>query len=341
MNGKSWVKDHLFKSAGGGRGGAATADGEGSEGDAAAGFRAWISGLLLGEVQAIGDLELHPLIGPGDGQAGWLAAGEAVEQGKLEIVEQGAGEVGELLARNLCGRPVLLVEGETLVGCKQNRVVAHTVMVAPGRTVVVPVGCMEQGRWSRAQGAFAMGATRMEPSLRRKTVAETIHHRRIAGRPSLDQGRLWEEVAACQDLHGMPSPTGDYHETLQRREAETRDSVQRAASLSDQVGIVALWRDRLLGLELVGHPGAWKAMAQRTIASYALAAGSMERREPDDEAASPERTAAEWIEAVRAARITVRPALDLGRDLELAGPGFVGSALWHEEAPAHLSVFSA
>jgi hypothetical protein len=331
------VKENLFKSGGGGRDTVATVDGEG---DAAAGFRVWIAGLLLGEVQAIGDLELHPLIGPGDGQSSWLAADEAVEKGKLEIVEQGAGEVGELLARNLCGRPVLLVEGETLVGCKQNRVVAHTVLVAPGRTVAIPVGCMEQGRWSRARGAFAMGAARMEPSLRKKTVAETIHYRRVMGRPSLDQNRLWNEVAACQDLHGMPSSTGDYHDTLQKREAETRDTIERAESLSDQVGIVALWRERLLGFELVGHPGAWKAMAQRTIASYALAAGSMGRRGPDHEAASPERTAAEWIDAVQAARITVRPALDLGRDLELAGPGFIGSALWHEEAPAHLSVFT-
>lgn len=341
MSGKSWVKENLFRSEGGGRGTAATVDNEGRDGDPAAGFRDWIAALRVGAAQTIGELEFHPLIAADAGEPAHLTAEEAIEKAKLEIVEQGEGTVGELLARNLGGRPVLILEGETLVGCKQNRVVAHTVMVAPGRTVVIPVGCMEQGRWSRAQGSFTVGASRMEPSLRKNTVAETIHYRSIIGSPSLDQQRLWRAVSACQDLHGMPSPTSDYHETLQKREAEARDTVERAESLSGQVGIVALWRGRLLGLELVGHPEAWSAMAQRTVASYALAAGSLQRREAEGGEERPERSAADWLEAVRTARITVRPALDLGRDLELAGPGFVGSALWHEEAPAHLAVFSS
>lgn len=341
MSGKNWVEENLFKTGGGGPESATAGVAGGREETAASGFRDWIAALRLGPAQTFGDLEFHPMIAAGDGPAAWLTAGEAVEKGSLVIVEQGGGAVGELLARNRGGRPVLILEGETLVGCKQNRVVAHTVMVAPGRTVVIPVGCMEQGRWSSARGAFAMGAARMEPSLRKETVVETARARRVTGRPALDQLRLWQGVADSENLHGTRSATGDYHETLQRREAETREAVRRAEPLASQVGIVALWRGRLLGLESVGHPEAWNAVARRTIASYVLAAGSLGRCERGGAGAPPGRSAAEWLEAVRTARITVRPALDVGRDLELTGPGFVGSALWHDGAPAHLSVFSA
>jgi hypothetical protein len=42
---------------------------------------------------------------------------------------------------------VLIVDGEELVGAKQNRVVNLTILVPAQQTVVIPVTCVEQGRW--------------------------------------------------------------------------------------------------------------------------------------------------------------------------------------------------
>jgi hypothetical protein len=120
----------------------------------------WLQGLRVGESRREGDLEVAPLLAEGAGAPpGLLLTRQAVEAGLLEIVERGEGVVQELLAWNRGDRPVAILEGDTLVGCKQNRVVAHSVIVAPGTSLGVPVGCMEQGRWARETRRFAPGAT--------------------------------------------------------------------------------------------------------------------------------------------------------------------------------------
>ena len=57
------------------------------------------------------------------------------------------GEVPNLSVTNSSDRPILIPEGEILVGAKQNRVVNVTVLVAARSTFKVPVSCVEQGRW--------------------------------------------------------------------------------------------------------------------------------------------------------------------------------------------------
>jgi hypothetical protein len=83
------------------------------------------------------------------------------------------GVVNELLARNRGVRPVLLLEGgEAIVGAKQNRTIVASVLVGAGQTVSVPVGCVQQGRWSASWGAFQSAPAHVEPTLRQSTVKE-------------------------------------------------------------------------------------------------------------------------------------------------------------------------
>ena len=43
---------------------------------------------------------------------------------------------------------VLILDGEELVGAKQNRIVNTTILIPAKETVLIPVSCVEQGRWS-------------------------------------------------------------------------------------------------------------------------------------------------------------------------------------------------
>ena len=49
---------------------------------------------------------------------------------------------------NKSDRMVLILDGEELVGIKQNRIVNTTILIAANTTTVIPVSCVEQGRWS-------------------------------------------------------------------------------------------------------------------------------------------------------------------------------------------------
>jgi hypothetical protein len=152
---------------------------------------------------------------------------QAIEAGALEVLERGEGVVQELLAWNRGDLPVALLEGDTLVGCKQNRVVAHSVIVAAGTSLGVPVGCMEQGRWSRRSARFGVGDLKMSPAVRRRTVAD-VKAATLAGfAPRLDQSRLWEDVSRELVQYEVMSTTSDYHEILESRGQEARERARR------------------------------------------------------------------------------------------------------------------
>ena len=82
---------------------------------------------------------------------------EALEQkcARVNEVSQ-SGSVPELKFTNDCERPVLLMDGEELVGAKQNRILNLTVLAPAGKTIIIPVSCVEAGRWQARSAEFSV-----------------------------------------------------------------------------------------------------------------------------------------------------------------------------------------
>ena len=112
----------------------------------------------IGAPQSHEGLTLFPLLAPnGEGRGGpdagagdgglWTLLADARAAGSLEVTEVGDGRVGELVAINRGPSPVLILDGEQLVGARQNRTTGRTILVAAASETRIPVSCMEQGRW--------------------------------------------------------------------------------------------------------------------------------------------------------------------------------------------------
>lgn len=300
----------------------------------------WLTGRLrLGAHHRIDDLTVHALLVQGPSGKPDLLLHQAQALDLLEIGERAGGAiVPEVDVFNRGAEPVLILEGDTLIGAKQNRVVARTVLVPAGKPMTVPVGCMERGRWAAQSRGFVPGTCRAEPALRRETVKEVVASRRRGGPGHLDQARLWMQVGSKLACEGVDSPTSDYQEVLLSHGRRAWKKAEEPPLEPGQIGILGMWRDLLLGVELVGHPETWSELARRSVPSFALAAEAAERYS-EWRPISPRRTPEEWLGAIVTARVEVRPALGLGLDLELTGEDLVGAGLWHDDRPAHLAVF--
>jgi hypothetical protein len=250
--------------------------------------------------------------------------------------ERGEGVVQELLAWNKGEFPVAILEGDTLVGCKQNRVVAHSVIVAPGTRLGVPVGCMERGRWSHVSRRFAVGDAKMTPEVRCRTHRDVKASFVACGERRLDQSRLWSDVDRELTASGAASRTSDYYEIMKRIGHDAHGRARAIAVAPGQVGAIVLSDGALVGLEATGHDTLWSTVAHATLASYLMGShrGSAAAREARG-------TPAEWLARVQAARVATAPGLGLGQDLDVDGPGLAGVGIALGALIVHAAVFSS
>src|SRR5262245_3498399 len=90
-----------------------------------------LAALTQGSTIEHAGLSITPLIGDDEATCDYLTLDEALEAGVAKVTEVSeAGRVPELRFRNRAARPVLIVDGEELIGAKQNRVVNLTILVA-------------------------------------------------------------------------------------------------------------------------------------------------------------------------------------------------------------------
>ena len=98
--------------------------------------------ILTGEPVTHGALAVIPLLAPNLDDPDWLTLEEAGDRARVTEVSE-AGSVPFLRVANGADRPLLLLDGEELIGAKQNRILNTTVLVAVDAGGDLPLG----GAW--------------------------------------------------------------------------------------------------------------------------------------------------------------------------------------------------
>jgi hypothetical protein len=113
-------------------------------------------------------LSLFPLLIPKAPPPDYLTLDRALETGAVELTEvDKGGSVPRIRLVNRSGHKVLVVDGEELVGAKQNRIVNATFLIGAHCEVILPVSCVEAQRWSWRSHTFSHGKAAMPVYLRK------------------------------------------------------------------------------------------------------------------------------------------------------------------------------
>src|SRR5437763_7568500 len=128
--------------------------------------------LQLGDPVEHRGIVIAPLFPRHDPVAEYLTLEEALPLGFRVTEIDAAGSIPELLASNPLDTPVLLYDGEELLGAKQNRILNVTVLVPARSETKIPVSCVEEGRWSARSAHFAPSAHTAYPELRRRKAVQ-------------------------------------------------------------------------------------------------------------------------------------------------------------------------
>jgi len=291
----------------------------------------------LGSSQSFRNMTVFPLYARTLREADYITLDEALAKEWVRITEVGeSGTVPELSLVNHGPSPVLLLDGEELIGAKQNRVLNLTILVAAESKLVIPVSCVESGRWRHVSRHFSAAPRTQFAEARaakmRNVTASLMH----SGTRRSNQGEVWQVIEERSARVGAESDTHAMSAMFEKLEPAVDDFVRAFAPDARQVGAIFAINGRVAGLDLFDAPSTWRKLAPKLVRSYAVDA--IDRSSASDEAHSDE--ARRFMAAVAASPTSEFGATGLGTDVRASAADVAAAALIADGRAVHLSAFA-
>jgi hypothetical protein len=298
------------------------------------------SAIEIGRSSEFRNLTLFPLMrrSTTDLPLDYLLLEDGIAQGKVRVTELHAGgSVPELRLENNADLPVLLVDGEELLGAKQNRVLNLTILAPAKHTTVIPVSCVEAGRWRMECSDLQVADHVMYSLGRGERVTQVTAAMRSSGSRKSDQGAVWRNIAAKAARLQASSPTGAMSAIYERHASSVEEFARAFAWQEGQCGVVFAISGRILGLEIFDHAEVMRRFFQKLVRSYAL--DVLDTALAGNGPVSVEAVCA-LVTRIGAARSFAEQALGIGKDVRFTGPEISGAALWAHERYVHICTFA-
>jgi len=226
-----------------------------------------------------GNLSVFPLaLKKGATGAEPLTLDEAVKAKQLAIDEaKDGGTVNALEVRNRADRPVLLMAGELLLGGKQDRIVARSLVLAPRSKQQVAVFCVEHGRW-QGERSFQSGGAMGHVELRKTALAG-------------DQGKVWAEVARSNKRLETENASDTYRAAARKLAGDAgpiaKELSAALAARKDAAGLAVAIDGEVVAVEWFASPRLFGQVREKLVASYVAQALADRGGKPAQAAAAP------------------------------------------------------
>ncbi|UCG89888.1 MAG: hypothetical protein JSU57_05345 [Candidatus Heimdallarchaeota archaeon] len=215
---------------------------------------------------------------------------EAEEQELAWIQESEGSESVELLeAINKSDLPVLIPYLHQVEGGKQDRTIFEPILIPIGHNesnpLKIPAKCIEQSRWRYSSSRGETTSLKFK-SAKTRMASQMANVSAKAG----DQTTVWETVyaaAGALDLSEEDAPTHSYREIQEKSYEKDKDlktlqeTLSVATKLKNQMGIICVYGDKLLGVEIYGSPNLWNQFSDVVLKGFLTDRIFMQKIETD------------------------------------------------------------
>ena len=294
--------------------------------------------LKVGEQISFKNMDLFPLVNGVEGPVDYLTLDDALAEGFAEVTEVSeGGSVPDLRFLNNGDQPVFLLDGEELIGAKQNRVLNLSILAPAKESITIPVSCVEAGRWAHRSREFSSSSRAHFSQGRARKVASVSASLMERAVPRSDQGAVWDDISMKAERMESHSATDAMSDIFEQYEKNVDQFVERFAAIEGQVGAVFCINGEITAVELFDHPDTFAKLLAKLIRSYALDAIEATAA---DTIATPGETIEHFLNGVAASETVGFPAVGLGEDFRLNDPNIAGGALMVDDTIVHLVAFS-
>jgi len=255
---------------------------------------------------------------------------EALRWGWLTISETGRGSVNEVMLTNHSSRYIYVMGGEILTGCRQDRIVERDVLIAPrSGNVIVPVYCVEEGRWSAKSNHFYsknnLGTFRLR-ALAQKSTANAQESIWGSIRDSNSRLSIRSNTHAYQDAYDSSAVRSEII-TYERKFQYVPDMHR------DTVGVVVAIGGQIVSADIFANPQIFRKLWPKILRSSAFSTINEYRS-----GYISQRHAADFLSNLRYRDYYRRKAIDSGEEFS-ASNGINVNVLAHRNNVLHLAAF--
>ncbi len=298
----------------------------------------YLSNITVGEPITFKNLTVFPLAGPALADVDYVTLDEAIASGSASITEiSEAGDVPFIRFTNEGAKPVLILDGEELVGAKQNRIVNLTILAPTKEVLDIPVSCVEAGRWGYQSREFASAKRSVYASLRARNAEKVTMNLSRSGSPSADQSEIWADIAEKSLRMKAESPTAAMAQMYESHQAPLDSFAENLRAATDQCGAVFAIQDRIVGFDVFDKCTTLGKLYPKLISSYALDA--LEADDAPFTVPSVRDAKALIAEVSEGAEMMAFPAVGEGTDVRITGSNVFGAALVAGAHPVHACGF--
>jgi hypothetical protein len=290
----------------------------------------------VGDPVTAGNLQVFPLLRDTQEETDYTPIDELLAGGEAEISEVTAGgSVPTAKVINRSAHDALILDGMELRGAKQNRMIDVTIIIEKHSEAVIPVTCVEQGRWSYRTKNFAASERTVPSRLRAMKSRQYAEDMSRDGHAKVSQGAVWDEVSRYLERSGASSDTWAMDDVFTQRSADVETIAAGLRDIQADGAVVAL-NGEIVGMDLVADRRIFRKLWTALLRGYALDA----ILEPAKASPPLSREAvAAWIEAVgTGAQVSTHAVPGSGQYHAVVSPSVVGGAVTHRDHTVHVGL---
>lgn len=293
--------------------------------------------LQFGEVQNFKNLTIMPFFYKNGNKLEYISLEKALEIDMISIKEiSEGGSVPELFVANDSDVKVLLLDGEELIGAKQNRVINTTILLDVKTSTKIPVSCVEAGRWNYKEKLFSSAERTMPSSMKysknMSVTRELIQSEGMSYRS--DQGEVWSSIARLSMDHKFTSPTGAMSDVYDYKKEDIDEYIKSFASLENQNGMIIFINNNLAGVEYISYQKCFAELYNKLLKGYIMDALSCKINNDNQDFDSMRN---ELFDKIKKEKIDTFKSVGMGEDNRIESDSFTASFLYVENEIVHFN----
>ncbi len=230
-----------------------------------------IPNINIGEPIHFGSMTVFPLSYQPYRDIDYLLVDEAMKIRIISVSEiSDRGSVPDLSVENLSNVRVLLLEGEELVGAKQNRIVNTSILLPAISRINIPVSCVERGRWSYKSRHFSSEGRHSPSKLRHSLKSSVSDSLKEGSGHYSNQDAVWTEVDKQQTKLGLSSDTSSMADSFTACQRELDQYADHFQYVEGTAGLAIAISNRLAAIELFDNPETCRKVWKRLLCGFIL-----------------------------------------------------------------------